>query len=304
MESLYLKETSVRFGTVHALKSVDLRVSAGEIVMLVGPNGAGKSTLIRVLLGLVRADAGELLVDGKSQAVDSAFKTQLGYLPEAVAFAENLSGRQVLSFFASARGVPKRRVTQVLERVGLTQAAKRAVRGYSRGMRQRLGLGLSILSDPDLLILDEPTGGLDQEGLAVLWSILKEWQKAKRLVLLASHELTLLERRVNRLCVLKQGKLIANDSPSQIRQNVSLPVSIRLSLDEHPTTKERIVDKLQAAGLNVSQTQTEHELQILAPPEQLKSALQLASAESGVGALRVVEPGLDDIYEHLLSGDE
>ncbi len=302
MKSLRLEQVSVRFGGVVALSNVSVGVREGEIVMLVGPNGAGKSTLIRVLLGLVRPDAGKLVVDDKDRIVDNAFKTHLGYLPEAVAFAENLSGRQVLSFFASARGVSKKRVDQVLERVGLTQAARRAVRGYSRGMRQRLGLGLSILSDPKLLILDEPTGGLDQEGLAVLWSILGEWREAGRLVLLASHELTLMERRIDRMCVLQHGKAIADDVPTKIRANAPLSVNVHLSVSNG--AYERVQSQLSDPSTGVSVSESDGELVVSVPPSELKAVLALASADEGVGSMRVVEPGLDDVYEHLLSGGD
>ncbi len=302
MKSLRLEKISVRFGGVVALSEVSVGVREGEIVMLVGPNGAGKSTLIRVLLGLVRPDAGKLVVDDKDRVVDNAFKTHLGYLPEAVAFAENLSGRQVLSFFASARGVSKKRVDQVLERVGLTQAARRAVRGYSRGMRQRLGLGLSILADPKLLILDEPTGGLDQEGLAVLWSILSEWREAGRLVLLASHELTLMERRIDRMCVLQHGKAIADDIPTKIRENASLAVDVHLSVSNG--AHERVQSQFSDPNLGISVSESDGELVVSVPPSELKSVLAIASADEGVGSMRVVEPGLDDVYEHLLSGGD
>lgn len=302
MQSLALEQVSVRFGAVHALSNVSLGLRAGETVMLVGPNGAGKSTLIRVLLGLVRPDAGKLTIDGKDRVVDNAFKTDLGYLPEAVAFAENLSGRQVLSFFASARGVARKRVDEVLERVGLTHAKKRAVRGYSRGMRQRLGLGLSILSTPQLLILDEPTGGLDQEGLAVLWSILHDWREAGRLVLLASHELTLMERRIDRMCVLQNGKAIADDSPAKIRETASLAVSIHLSVGNG--AYDRVRQSLEGASPSASVQADPGELIVSVPPQELKTVLAVASAAQGIEAMRVVEPGLDDVYEHLLSGGD
>lgn len=299
MLSLGLQNISVRFGDVTALSNVSLGVTEGEVVMLVGPNGAGKSTLIGVLLGLVRPDAGRLVIDGRERVVDNAFKCELGYLPEAVAFAETLTGRQVLHFFASARGVPRRRVDEVLERVGLTAAAKRAVRGYSRGMRQRLGLGISILSVPKLLILDEPTGGLDQEGLAVLWSILSEWRDSGRLVLLASHELTLMERRIDRMCVLQHGKSIADDAPAKIREGASLPIAVHMTVRNGAS--ERIQRALSSTA-SVLVSTADGELVASVPPADLKGVLALASADDGIDSMRVVESGLDDVYEYLLSG--
>ena len=233
MKSLALGHLAVRFGPVEALRGVDLSIDAGEVVLLAGPNGAGKSTLIGILLGLVRADAGELRVDGevlRGRRIDNAFKRCVGYLPESISFAENLSARGVLRFFAAARDVGRARVDAVLERVGLADAAKRRVGGFSRGMRQRLGLGAAILAEPDLLILDEPTGGLDREGIDVLFDVFDEWRRADRMVLIASHDLTLIERRIDRMCLLKAGAVIAVGTPAQLRDRAELRIEVRFGV--------------------------------------------------------------------------
>src|SRR5690606_31237042 len=134
--------------------------------------------------------------------------------------------REVVAFFASARGAPRARVAAVLERVGLEGASRRAVRGYSRGMRQRLGLAVALVASPDILVLDEPTGGLDQDALVLLWSVLDEWRAAGRIVLLASHEIALLERRVDRLALLASGRLVAEGTPAALRRSARLPLRV------------------------------------------------------------------------------
>jgi Cu-processing system ATP-binding protein len=192
-----------------------------------------------VILGLLVPDEGSITADGHAVA-DSRnrsrgwFRERLGYLPEAPAFSETLSGRQVMRFFASARGLARGDVEPVLDRVGLADAAHRAVRGYSRGMRQRLGLGCAILHSPELLVLDEPTGGLDQQGLAVLWDVLDEWRAEGRTVLFSSHELALVERRAERVVVLVQGRVVASGTPDDLRAQSSLPAEVRMgpALDE------------------------------------------------------------------------
>ncbi len=301
MKRLSLGGVSVRFGKLSALDGVDLEVEAGEVLVLAGPNGAGKSTLIKVMLGLVRPDEGKLFLDGHERHVDNAFKKTLGYLPEAVAFAENLTGRQVLRFFASARGVEKKRVDAVLERVGLSHAAKRAVRGYSRGMRQRLGLGLSILSEPELLILDEPTGGLDQEGLDVLWSVLAEWRDKGRVVVMATHDLTLVERRVDRICLLRAGSVRAVDTPARLRAMAGLPVRVSFTLREGSEQAEALVERVHRWGGGREVSRSDGVLGVEVEPKRLLSLLELHSVyPEAVSALRVEEPGLDMVYEHLL----
>ena len=301
-----LRDIHVRFGEVAALGGVSVDLEPGRVTVLVGPNGAGKSTLMGVLLGLVRADAGSVLVDGRPHnGLPLTEREKLGYLPEAVAFADNLTGRQVMRFFASARGLPRQRVESVLSRVGLAQAAGRAVRGYSRGMRQRLGLGVAILSEPALLVLDEPTGGLDQEGLGLLWNILSEWRELGRTVLVTTHDLTLVEKRADHICVLRDGLLRAEGSPSDLRRQVGLPVTVSLEVAGRAAVGT-LVAELQAAhvgevDVEPGSTSELHRVVVAVRPDLLLDALRIVdSAAEQIRHLRVEEPGLDDVYERLL----
>ena len=236
---LSVEDVAVRFGPVRALGGVGMTLDAGQVTVMAGPNGSGKSTLMSVLLGLIRPDEGQVTADARlvcdrSRLSSSWFRERVGYLPEAPAFSETLSGRQIMRFFASARGLPRARIEAVVERVGLAHAASRAVRGYSRGMRQRLALGCAILHTPEVLILDEPTGGLDQQGLAVLWEVLEEWRAAGRIVLMSSHELALVERRADRVVVMVDGKVIAAGTPYELRSQSGLKPEVRIGpgLDE------------------------------------------------------------------------
>ena len=302
MKSLALTDVAVRLGRVRALRGVSIDLAGGEVLMLVGPNGAGKSTLMRVLLGLVRPDAGGLSVDGKKCKADNEFRRKLGYLPENVAFSENLTGRDVLRFFAQARGVDRKAVERVLKRVGLAAAARRTVRGYSRGMRQRLGLAAAILSEPELLILDEPTGGLDQEGLATLWSVLEEWRQKGRLVVLSAHDLALLERRVDRMCVLRDGAMLACDRPDALRRSAGLPhvVHMQLAGDSANGAVDALVEATRSmAGASV--VIDDGWLRVEMAPDSLLPLMDIRGRfPSAVIAMRVEEPSLDVVYERFL----
>lgn len=300
MKSLSMDDVSVKFGALRALQGVSLKVGGGETLLLAGPNGSGKSTLIRVLLGLVRPSTGSVLVDGRPRPVDNTFKQRLGYLPEAVAFAENLTGFQVMRFFARARGVGKDRARDVLKRVGLEGAAGRAVRGYSRGMRQRLGLGVAIVGAPELLVLDEPTGGLDQEGITVLWGVLEEWREKARCVIVASHDLSLLERRVDSVCLLKAGQVLACDSPTRLRERAAVPVTVHLAPSREATLAE-IADRVKKGGRGHVVTVEKDSVKAQIEPEGLLSFLDLWTECPGLlAAIRVEEPGLDAVYDRLL----
>ena len=300
LQRLDLDGVAVRFGRVQALAGVDVGMRAGEALLLAGPNGAGKSTLLGVLLGLVRPDAGALRVDGRPHPVDQSLRAAIGYLPEAVAFSESLTGRQVARFFANARGVPHRKVDAMLAEVGLAAAARRPVRGYSRGMRQRLGLGLATLHEPELLILDEPTGGLDQEGLALLWRVIGRWRAAGRMVLLSSHDLTLLERRVDRICVMRAGRVLATDTPDGLRAMAGLPVRVRLQGDA-AALGQLAAEVAGRPGLLDCEPRDDR-LHMTVRPDGLLAVLATVTAHGpDIATMRVEEPGLDDVYEHLLA---
>ena len=301
IDQLDLQAIEVAFGDNRALKGVDVQCRAGQATMLIGPNGAGKSTLIKVLLGLVRADSGSLVFDGKPGRIDHAFKSNLGYLPEAAAFAENLTGRQVLRFFASARGCGKGDVNRVLERIGLTHAAGRTVRGYSRGMRQRLGLGAAILGDPHILIMDEPTGGLDQEGLSVLWDVMQEWRDKGRIVLISSHDLTLLENRVDTLYLLQAGRCKAHGSPGELRDRAGLPVTVAFLLGDSKPHVHLFLNAVRDCETVQDYRHEASSLTVEIPPDSLLHLMNLkALNEQAVRRIRVNEPGMDDVYETLL----
>ncbi len=297
---------AVHFGSVHALAGVDLQLATGDVSVLAGPNGAGKSTLMGVLLGLLEPDAGRVLVDGRDLIGSGGrfrreMREQVGYLPESVAFADNLSGRQVLRFFAHARGVARSRVEHVLKRVGLARAAGRPVRGYSRGMRQRLGIAVAILAEPDLLVLDEPTGGLDQEGLGLLWDVLTEWREAERTAVVSTHDLALIEARADQVHVLSNGRVVASGTPDELRRRADLPVKVRLELHQDRET-EPLAGALSGA-LGVPVDLADGRIRLEVPPAALLAVLEELGSRSGdVAHVRVEEPGLDAIYERLLQG--
>jgi Cu-processing system ATP-binding protein len=284
------------FGDIQAVDGVDLDIQAGEIFGLIGHNGAGKSTLFKMLLGLLPVTSGEIHIHG--QAVTGAgfreVRRQIGYLPENVVLYDNLSGLETLHFFADLKGVDRAQAASLLEKVGLTHAAGRRVRGYSKGMRQRLGFAQALLGQPKLLFLDEPTNGLDPEGIREFYRILNELKAEGTTIVITSHILAEIQERVDRLAILKLGKVQALGTLQSLREQNDLPLQITVHLADDT------VDHLRAAlgGLATAGVQVVDEQVRLQCRRQDKMAvLQALTALDGqVLDVHVREPSLEDVF--------
>jgi len=204
-------EAAAKGQDVVGLKDLDLTVNEGEIFAYLGPNGSGKTTTIKLLLGLIFPTKGTIKIMGKTDIGSSTIRENIGYLPEGAYYPEFLRGEEVLRFYGQLYGMPKsvleRRISEVLETVGMTRARKRLVRGYSKGMRQRIGLAQALLSDPQILILDEPTTGLDPIARTEIRDILVRLRNEGKTLLISSHELLEVELISNRAGILFEGEL-------------------------------------------------------------------------------------------------
>jgi ABC-2 type transport system ATP-binding protein len=206
--SIAVEHLTKHFGTVRAVDDLTFETSPGRVTGFLGPNGAGKTTTLRMVLGLVRPTAGRALVEGRPYAdLDQPLRT-VGASLEAASFHPGRSGRDHLRVLAAAGGLPEQRVDEVLELVGLADAAGRGAGGYSLGMRQRLALAAALLGDPRVLLLDEPANGLDPEGIAWLRRFLRYLAGAGRTVLVSSHVLSEVQQTVDDVVIISRGRLV------------------------------------------------------------------------------------------------
>ena len=194
---------------VHALKNVDLTVHPGEIFAYLGPNGSGKTTTIKMLLGLIFPTSGSIKIFDRTDLTSPEVRKRIGYLPEGAYYPDFLHGEEILRYYGKLYGLSGRdlekRIDNVLEVVKMTHARKRMLRGYSKGMRQRIGLAQALLPDPDLLILDEPTTGLDPLARREIRDILSNLRDEGKTLLISSHELMEVELISNRVTILYRG---------------------------------------------------------------------------------------------------
>lgn len=218
---------------VHALRGVNIQVGRGEIFGLLGPNGAGKSTLVKIMMTVVRPDQAFGTVLGRPIGYRPKM-ARMGYLPENHRFPGYLSGRQLLDFYAALAKVPKARrranADAWLERVGMREWADTRIREYSKGMAQRLGLAQALMNDPDLLVLDEPTDGVDPVGRRDIRNLLIELKQQGKTVFLNSHLLSEIELICDRVAILNQG-LVARQGPLRDLTDRILGYRIRVAGD-------------------------------------------------------------------------
>jgi ABC-2 type transport system ATP-binding protein len=198
---------SKHFGQVKAVQELTFDVPAGQVTGYLGPNGAGKTTTLRMMLGLIRPTSGEALITGRPYARLDRPREVVGAVLESGGFHPGRRGRDHLRITAHAAGLPQSRVDEVLAEVGLDGDGHRRVGGYSLGMRQRLGLAAALLGDPQILVLDEPSNGLDPAGMAWLRGLLRARAAAGRTVIVSSHVLSEMAQTADHIVILARGRL-------------------------------------------------------------------------------------------------
>lgn len=203
------------YGEVVALQDLTVRVARGEIFGFLGQNGAGKTTAVKILLGLTRPTSGEASVLGRPLGSREA-RAGIGYLPELFRYQPWLSAREVLRFHASLLRIPAHGVDEILDMVGIAYAASRRVGSYSKGMQQRLGLGVALLGKPELVVLDEPTSALDPNGRADVRELLRALKQRGTSVFLNSHLLSEVEQVCDRVAIVRGGRVVAQGTLAQL----------------------------------------------------------------------------------------
>jgi ABC-2 type transport system ATP-binding protein len=221
-----------RFGQVLAVDDLSFTLEPGTITGFLGPNGAGKTTTLRMLLGLTEPTSGHSLVLGQPYALIDRPALAVGAVLEATDFHPGRSGRDHLRMLGRSAGLPDSRADEVLRTVELQTAAKRRVKGYSLGMRQRLGLAAALLGDPELLVLDEPANGLDPEGVRWLRDFLRSFASTGRTVLVSSHALAEVAQTVDQVLIVSHGRLVVESSLAELTNRVGGSVRVRSSKPE------------------------------------------------------------------------
>jgi ABC-2 type transport system ATP-binding protein len=280
------------FGKVTAVSDLNLDLPRGGVIGLVGPNGSGKSTAIRMLLGLIRPTSGTAEVLGVSIEDPSGYVARVGALIENPAFIPTLSAQGNLRSLARLRGLPNDRVDQVLEIVGLKGREKDAVKTFSLGMKQRLGIAAALLPDPELLILDEPTNGLDPAGIVEIRALLRRLASEDRTVIVSSHLLAEIEAACDYIVVIRFGELMFSGPIGELMSQASPHVDMR---PEHEYDRPKLIALLHGAGYEVSDLGSD--VRIIGEPSAAASANRMAaSAGITLASIVVVQETLESVF--------
>lgn len=270
-------EGAARGQDVHALKELDLNIEEGEIVGYLGPNGSGKTTTIKMLLGLIFPTSGSIKIFGQTDVDSPDVKRNIGYLPEGAYYPDFLKGEEVLRFYGRLYGMGgkalEKRMDEVLELVGMSHARKRLIRGYSKGMRQRIGLGQTLISDPKLMILDEPTTGLDPVARKEIRDLIVEMRSRGKTVMISSHELLEVELISDRVGILFEGELQTIGAIDDLLTDRDLVIEASGANDE-------IISKLSEQGIS-AEDRVDGRVRLRIPTDRdLYSAVELCKANA------------------------
>lgn len=288
------------YGEQKAVDAISFRVDKGEIVGFLGPNGAGKSTTMKIITGYLKQDGGDAIVCGinvKEKPLET--KSKIGYLPEANPLYYEMYVREYLDFIADVHKVPnkKQRIEEVILMVGLSVESKKKLGQLSKGYKQRVGLAAALIHDPEVLILDEPTTGLDPNQILEIREVIRKLGEQKT-VLFSSHILQEVEAVCDRVVIINKGKLVANDTISRLRSNMQRSSQIRVTF--HEKLSEAFLKNL-ASVTGIRQLDDNNwELQTNSPDNLRKQLMELSLKENlNIVSLQSGEQSLEELFREL-----
>jgi ABC-2 type transport system ATP-binding protein len=298
MEPILIEGLTKRYGPVLAVDDLSFSVPAGRVTGFLGPNGAGKTTTLRILLGLVRPTTGSALVNGLRYADLAVPAGTVGAVLEATSFHPGRRARDHLEILAAAARLPPSRVDETLDQVGLANAADRRVGGFSLGMRQRLGLAAALLGDPQILVLDEPTNGLDPDGVRWLRGLVRRLAAEGRTVVVSSHLLSEVAQTVDDVVIIANGGLVAHGPIADVARQAASQFTVLLRTPE-PAEAQRA---LTAAELDVTLDDDSALVVSGATPDAVGRAV--AKAGLTLYEMRPLDRTLEDVFLELTTTPE
>lgn len=307
---IQLVDLTKQYGEQTAVDRLNLSIYPGEVYGLLGPNGAGKSTTILMMLGLAEPTSGTVTVCGVNSTRDPIqVKRKVGYMPDDVGFYEDMTGLENLLYTGRLNGLSRQeamdRAKRLLERVGLSDAAEKKAGTYSRGMRQRLGLGEVLIKQPEVIILDEPTLGIDPEGVREFLQLIQQLSRDEGItVLLSSHHLHQVQQICDRVGLFVAGRLLAEGDIHSLSQQLFQEEAIVIEVEAEPVTEQLMESLRQIEG--VGRIEGDERRFVISCTKDVTAQISRTIVNQGCALLQLAqkEYGLDEIYHRYFEGRE
>ncbi|UCH72005.1 MAG: ABC transporter ATP-binding protein [Thermoplasmatales archaeon] len=293
--AIEVNKLTKEYNDLKAVNNVSFNIKKREIYGFLGPNGAGKTTTIKSILGLIQINSGEIKINGINIGIcEKDAKRHIGYLPEKVAFYDNLTALQNLYFYAEIKNVSKEECKSLIEEVGLGEVINKKVGKFSKGMVQRLGMARALLGKPPILILDEPSGGLDPRGVAFVRNKIIEMKKEDVTIFVSSHILSEVQEVCDRVGIINKGILVAEDAVSKLSDRLNLKPKISVELEKisekivEVIKKTEGVDKVKVFGKKIDV--------ICDSKTKFKVILAIEKAGGNIVNIQTKEPSLEEVF--------
>ena len=293
--SIDVKGLIKKYNDVMAVNNVSFTVKKGEIFGFLGPNGAGKTTTIKSILNLIQTQAGEIKINGIDiKKNGKSAKKNIGYLPEKVAFYDNLTAMQNMNFYAEMKNIPKNECTNLIKEMGLEDAINKKVGKFSKGMQQRLGMARAMLGSPAILILDEPSGGLDPRGVILIRNKIKEMKDKGATIFISSHILSEIQEVCDRVGIINKGIIVAEDSVDNLRNKLNLRPKLIIELEKISDSMIKSVKEVEG----VEKIEVIGVMLHISCMQKAKSKIILALEKAGGNIINIQtkEPSLEEVF--------
>lgn len=307
-----VKNVTKKYGKVVAVDNISFTINEGEIVGLLGPNGAGKSTTMNMLTGFIEQTEGEIAIDGYNMLKKpKKAKKEIGYMPEGVPLYTDLTVKEFVTYMAEIKNVDKKtrkeKVQEIIEQTGLKEVEKKLIRNLSRGYKQRVSMAGALVGEPKILILDEPTVGLDPKQITEIRNLIKELGKTHT-VILSSHILSEVSQICNKVIIINKGKIVAIDTPEKLEEKVSNKNCIYITVEDTENKMEKIKEKIkEITKLELLQNNEDGTKQYMIESKEeidLRKTLftELAKENITIFEMKKADSTLEDAFMKLIEG--
>ena len=307
-----VKNVTKKYGKVVAVDNISFTINEGEIVGLLGPNGAGKSTTMNMLTGFIEQTEGEIVIDGYNMLKKpKKAKKEIGYMPEGVPLYTDLTVKEFVTYMAEIKNVDKKtrkeKVQEIIEQTGLKDVEKKLIRNLSRGYKQRVSMAGTLVGEPKILILDEPTVGLDPKQITEIRNLIKELGKTHT-VILSSHILSEVSQICNKVIIINKGKIVAIDTPEKLEEKVSNKNCIYITVEDTENKIENIKEKIkEITKLELLQNNEDGTKQYMIESKEeidLRKTLftELAKENITIFEMKKADSTLEDAFMKLIEG--